>query len=49
MPIDPVCKMDVEPSIAAGRSEYGGQTYYFCALSCKENFDKNPQQYVKSQ
>jgi YHS domain-containing protein len=45
--IDPVCKMRVDEASAAAKSEYKGQVYYFCAKSCKERFDQNPQQYVK--
>jgi Cu+-exporting ATPase len=44
---DPVCNMQVDEKNAAGRSEYQGQTYYFCSENCKERFDQNPQQYVK--
>ena len=44
---DPVCSMQVDEKNAAGRSEYQGQTYYFCSENCKERFDENPQQYVK--
>lgn len=43
---DPVCGMDVDPKTAAGKSEYKGQTYYFCSLGCKKAFDKEPQKYV---
>ncbi len=32
MAIDPVCKMQVDENKAAGRSEFNGKTYYFCAL-----------------
>lgn len=45
---DPVCGMDVDPNIAAGKSEYNGQTYYFCAPGCKKAFDKEPQKYVEA-
>ncbi len=44
---DVVCGMDINPEGAAGRSEYQGKTYYFCAPGCKRKFDANPQQYVK--
>ncbi|MBE3577785.1 MAG: YHS domain-containing protein [Limnochordales bacterium] len=44
--IDPVCKMEVDPATAPARSEYKGQTYYFCAPGCKREFDKNPEKYV---
>ena len=47
MAIDPVCKMQVAEDKAAGKSEYNGKTYYFCALGCKAKFDRDPQQYVK--
>jgi YHS domain-containing protein len=43
---DHVCGMDIETSTAAGRTEYKGQTYYFCGSSCKEKFDLNPEQYL---
>ena len=43
---DPVCHMDVTYETAQARSEYDGQTYYFCSLGCKETFDKNPEKYV---
>jgi P-type Cu+ transporter len=45
---DPVCGMDVNPATAAGKSEYQGRTYYFCATSCKTQFDANPAKYVKA-
>jgi YHS domain-containing protein len=47
MAIDPVCKMSIDENKAAGKSEFNGKTYYFCAPSCKLKFDANPQQYVK--
>ncbi len=43
---DPVCGMDIDPTTAAGKSEYKGQTYYFCSLGCKKSFDKEPEKYV---
>ena len=46
MTIDPVCKMNIDETKAAGKSEYNGKTYYFCAPVCKAKFDKNPEQYV---
>ncbi len=44
---DPVCGMEIDSETAAGKSEYKGQTYYFCAPGCKREFDKNPEQYTK--
>ena len=43
---DVVCGMDVEIAAAAGRTEYKGQTYYFCGSKCKEKFDQNQEQYL---
>jgi Cu+-exporting ATPase len=43
---DPICGMDVDPATAAGQSEYGGTTYYFCAVGCKRKFDKDPAKYA---
>jgi YHS domain-containing protein len=41
---DPVCGMDIETATAAGRTEYKGQTYYFCGSKCKEKFALTPEQ-----
>jgi YHS domain-containing protein/uncharacterized membrane protein len=43
---DPVCGMQVDEKKAAGKSEYQGQTYYFCSPGCKADFDKDPQKYA---
>jgi YHS domain-containing protein len=43
---DPVCGMDVDEKTAQHRSEYQGQTYYFCAPGCKRAFDKEPEKYL---
>lgn len=43
---DPICGMTVDPKTASGKSEYQGQTYYFCSPGCKKAFDKEPQRYV---
>ena len=43
---DPVCGMMIDEKTAAGKSEYQGATYYFCAPICKTKFDQNPKQYV---
>jgi len=44
--IDPVCGMTVDPQRAAGSFEYKGQTYYFCALGCREKFKADPGRYL---
>jgi YHS domain-containing protein len=43
---DPVCGMQVNEQQAAGRSEYQGETYYFCSPGCKQQFDQNPERYT---
>jgi len=42
---DPVCGMMIEEAAAAATSRYDGRTIYFCAVSCKEKFDANPEKY----
>jgi len=44
---DPICGMEVDPKSAAGSSNYGDKTYYFCSPSCKAKFDKNPAKCAK--
>lgn len=44
---DPVCGMEVEEGKASAKSEYKGITYYFCSTICKQNFDKEPEKYLK--
>ena len=43
---DPVCKMEIDPKTAAGKSDFNGQTYYFCSMGCKREFDKDPGRYL---
>src|SRR5579884_1347339 len=43
---DPVCKMKVLPATAAGRYDYKGNTYYFCATRCLERFRANPEPFL---
>ena len=43
---DLVCGMKVKKSQATAVSEYKGNKYYFCAESCKEKFDKDPEKYI---
>lgn len=44
---DVVCGMTVDSATAQFKSEYKGQTYYFCSAGCKQAFDQNPDQYVQ--
>ena len=43
---DPVCHMTVGIEGARFTSEYGGETYYFCAPGCKQMFDEDPPRYI---
>ena len=43
---DPVCGMMVDEKKAAATAAYKGTTYYFCAKSCKERFEKSPEQFL---
>jgi Cu(I)/Ag(I) efflux system membrane fusion protein len=48
---DPVCGMEVDEAAAKAlglTSVYEGKTYYFCSKECKEQFDRNPEQYVEN-
>lgn len=47
--VDPVCLMQVDPKKAAASSMYKGKTYYFCAKTCKEAFDNEPEQFLEKQ
>jgi Cu+-exporting ATPase len=44
--VDPVCGMTIDPSDAVGRFDYKGQTYYFCAESCLEQFRETPEHFL---
>jgi Cu+-exporting ATPase len=39
--------MHVDEKTATLKSEYMGETYYFCNQSCKTVFDKNPQRFAE--
>jgi YHS domain-containing protein len=45
MAIDPVCKMEVDEKTARFKTEYKGETYYFCAPGCKKAFEEKPEEY----
>ena len=45
---DVVCGMDIDPATAAGKTEYKGQTYYFCSPGCKRSFEKDPEKYLST-
>src|ERR1700686_1802927 len=43
---DPVCGMSVDPSKAAAKQEFRGNTYYFCSKRCAERFAKEPDKFL---
>ncbi len=43
---DVVCGMDVDEATAQWKSEYKGETYYFCASGCKDAFDNDPEKFL---
>jgi YHS domain-containing protein len=43
---DPVCGIDVDPATAAASIEHAGVIYYFCTLSCRDDFRADPARYV---
>ena len=45
--VDPVCKMIVQPQTAAGKFDYKGTTYYFCATNCLNKFRQNPEKFLQ--
>jgi YHS domain-containing protein len=49
MAVDPVCKMQVDEKKAAATHEYKGNTYYFCAVGCRDAFAKDPEKFLKKQ
>ena len=44
---DPVCGMEVSRTTAIDEYSYQGKTYYFCARSCREAFEAEPEKYIR--
>src|SRR6516165_2025993 len=45
---DPVCGMTFARADAAGKSDFNGQTYFFCWQHCMERFQADPSRFVAS-
>lgn len=43
---DPVCGMTVDPGVTRYKSEFKGQSFYFCCAGCKHTFDTQPESYA---
>jgi YHS domain-containing protein len=46
LPIDPVCRMAVDPERAPEHRTYEGTRYWFCSPECAEIFDHDPEHYA---
>jgi adenylate cyclase len=46
LPVDPVCRMAVDPDRAAGRLLYEGTAYFFCTLACAGAFAREPERFA---
>jgi len=46
LPIDPVCRMAVDPDRAPGRLVHEGTAYFFCSLSCAGQFAGRPERFL---
>jgi Cu+-exporting ATPase len=44
---DLVCGMQLEKEAWAGSYDYKGKTYHFCSVSCRDQFTKHPEDYIK--
>jgi adenylate cyclase len=47
LPVDPVCRMAVDPDRAPGRLVHKGGAYFFCSLSCAAQFAQQPERYAR--
>lgn len=46
LPIDPVCRMAVDPEHEAGTLRHDGVRYHFCSLECARAFTEAPDRYA---
>jgi adenylate cyclase len=47
LPVDPVCRMAVDPERAPGRLLHGGTAYFFCSLTCAGEFARHPERFAQ--
>ena len=45
-PIDPVCRMAVQPGDEAGVLVHEGNRYHFCSMACVRAFAADPASYA---
>jgi adenylate cyclase len=48
LPIDPVCRMAVDPDRSAGTLRSGNTEFHFCSLACAEAFAAAPERYTRT-
>jgi adenylate cyclase len=48
LPMDPVCRMAVDPEHAAGTLVHDGREYHFCSLECARKFADSPARYMEA-
>ena len=46
MQTDPVCGMQVDAQSAVAQSVFKDKTYFFCAQSCKDQFEHSPKEFL---
>lgn len=46
LPIDPVCRMAVDPEDAAGSLRHGEVQYFFCSIACAHAFTEAPERFA---
>ena len=46
LPVDPVCRMAVDPERAPGRLLHQGNAYFFCSLACAGEFARQPERFA---
>lgn len=49
LPLDPVCRMAVDPARAEHRTVHRGVEYHFCSDRCEDAFRADPARYVERQ
>jgi adenylate cyclase len=47
LPVDPVCRMAVDPERAPGRLLHRGTAYFFCSLTCAGEFARHPERFAQ--
>jgi YHS domain-containing protein len=48
LPVDPVCRMAIDPELATARVVYRGDEYHFCSDECARAFAAAPSRYVSA-